>query len=252
MPHKRLLNFLIVYLLGCGALLAVKGAFGLSDYVIPGPPEILEAARQTLPRYTLACLDTLGVAVVGHLLSIALAVTVGVFGRGDRWPGSFIRSAAYSIQSYPVVVLAPIIFILVGDGVLARLLMASLICYFPLLLSFIGVFSEPVKDIEHFYRSTGKMTWPLEIRIRAFENMEKLTTVISGSATLAMVGTIIAEFIAADAGIGYGIRKSLYQNDLARILVALLLIGIATALYLSLLEWGGRRVVRIWATDRQG
>ena len=225
--------------------------FRSSDYVIPGIPEILEAAGDTLPRYTLACLDTLGVAIVGHMLSISLAVGVGIAGRGERWPGSFIRSAAYSVQSYPIVVLAPIIFILVGDGVLARLLMASLICYFPLLLSFIGIFSEPVRDIEHFYRATGKMTWPLEIRIRAFENMEKLTTVVSGSATLAMVGTIIAEFIAADAGIGYGIRKSLYQNDLAKILVALLIIGIATSLYLSFLEWSGRRLTDIW-TDRRG
>lgn len=250
MPHKRLLNFLIVYCLGCGVLFAVKGTFGLSDYVIPGMPEIWAASFENLSRYTLACLDTLGVAIVGHLFSICLAVAVGIAGRGERWPGSFIRSAAYSIQSYPIVVLAPIIFILVGDGVLARLLMASLICYFPLLLSFIGIFSEPVKDIEHFYRSTGKMTWPLEIRIRAFENMEKLTTVISGSATLAMVGAIIAEFIAADAGIGYSIRKSLYRNDLARILVALLIIGVATSLYLSLLEWAGRRMVRIW-TDRK-
>ena len=74
------------------------------------------------------------------------------------------------------------------------------------------------------------------MKIRAFENIHKLTTVIVGSATMAMVGTIVAEFIAATAGIGYSIRIALYQSDLAKILVALFLIGIGTSLYLVGLE----------------
>jgi NitT/TauT family transport system permease protein len=114
-----------------------------------------------------------------------------------------------------------------------------MICYFPLLLSVIGILSEPVDSIEHFYVATKRMTWRLQVRIRAYENINKLTTVIAGSATMAMVGTIVAEFIAADAGIGYSIRTALYQSDLAKILTALFLIGISTSLYLTGLEWIG-------------
>jgi NitT/TauT family transport system permease protein len=60
--------------------------------------------------------------------------------------------------------------------------------------------------------------------------------VVVGSATMAMVGTIVAEFIAATAGIGYSIRIALYQSDLSKILVALFLIGVGTSLYLVSLE----------------
>jgi NitT/TauT family transport system permease protein len=91
------------------------------------------------------------------------------------------------------------------------------------------------------------MRWQLEIKIRAFENLHKLTTVIAGSATLAMAGTIVAEFIAANAGIGYSIRIALYRSDLAGILVALFLIGICISLYQGLLEWTGTRAKKIWA-----
>jgi NitT/TauT family transport system permease protein len=121
-----------------------------------------------------------------------------------------------------------------------------MICYFPLLLSFLGILSEPVVSIEHFYVVTKRTSWQLEVKIRAFESISKLTTVIVGSATLAMVGTIVAEFIAADAGIGYSIRIALYQSDLAKILVALFLIGICTSVYLALLEWLGRLVQKQW------
>jgi NitT/TauT family transport system permease protein len=96
------------------------------------------------------------------------------------------------------------------------------------------------------------MRWQLRVKIRTFENIKKLTTVIAGSATLAMVGTIVAEFIGANAGIGYGIRIALYQSDLPKILVALFLIGIVTSLYLSCLEMLGHRIQKKWEISEGG
>jgi NitT/TauT family transport system permease protein len=242
MLHRRIYQFLLIYFIGFAGLMLVKYSLDLSDYVIPGLSEIWMTCRRYFGLYLLAVLNTLSVAILGHLLSICLATTVGIIGRLTAWFGSFIRVAAYNIQAYPIVAVAPIIFILLGDGLSSRLLIASMICYFPLLLSFIGILSEPVTEIEHFFESTDRMNWQLEVKIRAFENIHKLITVIVGSATLAMVGTIVAEFIAANAGIGYSIRIALYQSDLAKILVALFLIGICTSIYLVFLEWLGMMI----------
>ncbi len=239
MLHRRIQQFFLVYFLGLLSLLLVKYLLNLSDYVIPGPVEIWQTCKSVFARYVFNVLDTLWIAVVGHIISIILAFMVGILGRHNSWIGSLIKATAYSIQAYPIVAVAPIIFILLGDGLMTRLLIAVMICYFPLLLSVIGILSEPVDSIEHFYVSTKRMNWRLQVRIRAYENINKLTTVIAGSATMAVVGTIVAEFIAADAGIGYSIRTALYQSDLSKILTALFLIGIGTSLYLTGLEWVG-------------
>jgi NitT/TauT family transport system permease protein len=193
-------------------------------------------------------MNTLSVAVIGQIISICLAFLVGILGRRTTWFGSFVKVAAYNVQAYPIVAIAPIIFILLGDGFITRLLIAAMICYFPILLSVIGIMSEPVADIEHFYRATGRMRWQLEVKIRAFENLGKLSTVIAGSATLAMAGTIVAEFIAANAGIGYSIRIALYQSDLSKIFIALFLIGIILSIYQGLLESTGYLVRQGWAS----
>jgi NitT/TauT family transport system permease protein len=234
----------MIYFIGLAALMLVKYSLNLSDYTIPGVNEIWNTYRRYFGLYLMAVLNTLAVAILGHVLSICMATVVGIIGRLTLWIGSFIRVAAYNIQAYPIVAVAPIIFILLGDGLSSRLLIAAMICYFPLLLSFIGILSEPVAEIEHFFESTLRMNWRLQVKIRAFkirafENIHKLVTVIVGSATLAMVGTIVAEFIAANAGIGYSIRIALYQSDLSKILVALFLIGVCTSLYLVFLEWLG-------------
>jgi NitT/TauT family transport system permease protein len=244
---RRIFQFLLIYCLGILVLLGIKYSLGLSDYVIPGPLNIWHTAVAVFGRYLGDVFNTLSVAVVGQMLSIALALLIGIVGRQATWFGSFIKVAAYNVQAYPIVAIAPIIFILLGDGFLTRLLIAAMICYFPLLLSVVGIMSEPIADIEHFYRQTGRMRWQLEVKIRAFENLHKLTTVIAGSATLAMAGTIVAEFIAANAGIGYSIRIALYQSDLGKILVALFMIGITLSIYQGGLEKGGSLVKDTWA-----
>ena len=239
MLSRRIYQFFIIYLLGMTVLFLIKYVLHLSDYVIPSPPEIWQTGRQVFLRYLINVIDTLSVAILGHIVSVCLATLVGIVGRLTAWVGSFIRVAAYNIQAYPIVAVAPIIFILLGDGLSSRLLITAMICYFPLLLSFIGILSEPVAEIEHFYEATMRMNWRLQIKIRAFENIGKITTVVVGSGTLAIVGTIVAEFIAATAGIGHSIRIALYQSDLAKILIALFLIGICTSMYLVCLEWLG-------------
>jgi len=243
---RRIYQFLIIYTLGLTLLLGLKYALDLSNYVIPGPRQIWATCGEVTVRYLKDVLNTMSVAVVGQVLSICLAGLIGIVGRQTTWFGSFVKVAAYNVQAYPIVALAPIIFILLGDGFLSRLLIAAMICYFPLLLSVLGIMSEPVRDIEHFYRMTGRMRWQLEVKIRAFENLSKLTTVVAGSATLAMAGTIVAEFIAANAGIGYSIRIALYQSDLGKILIALFLIGISLSVYQGLLEWTGAFARRTW------
>jgi ABC-type nitrate/sulfonate/bicarbonate transport system permease component len=252
MLFRRIFQFLIVYMVGISFLLIIKAVLSLSDYVIPGVPLIVETAGLVFKDYFFDVLNTLSVTVLGQCISIVMAFTVGIAGRKSSWIGSFIKVTAYNIQAYPIVALAPIIFILLGDGFIPRLLIASMICYFPLLLSVLGIMATPVKDIEHFYIVTGRMRWQLEVKIRAFENLSKLTTVISGSATLAMAGTIVAEFIAANAGIGYGIRIALYQSDLARILVALFMIGIIISIYQGLLETIGEQIKTKWSISKGG
>ncbi len=248
MLHRRIYQFLIIYFLGLALLFIVKYMLNLSDYVIPSPAEMAQTLTSVFSRYLSDVTDTLSVAVIGQVVSIFLAMLVGISGRQTTWFGSFIKVAAYNVQAYPIVAIAPIIFILFGDGFMSRLLIAAMICYFPILLSVLGIMSEPVDDIEHFYRMTGRMRWQLEVKIRAFENLSKLTTVISGSATLAMAGTIVAEFIAANAGIGYSIRIALYQSDLSKILIALFLIGITLSVYQGVLEMTGMLVKRGWAS----
>ena len=93
MLHRRIFQFLIVYLLGVGLLFGLKFVLNLSDYVIPGPISVWQTGQVEFYRYTGDVLDTFAVAVIGQVLSILMAVGVGV---GSAWPHppARIRTAA--------------------------------------------------------------------------------------------------------------------------------------------------------------
>jgi NitT/TauT family transport system permease protein len=79
MLPKRIYQFGIIYLAALGGLQAIKLVFALSDYVIPSPADLWQTAQAVFNRYLGDVLDTLAVAIVGHLLAIVLP-------RG--WPSS--------------------------------------------------------------------------------------------------------------------------------------------------------------------
>ena len=240
---NRLAQFAAIYCFAMALFWIAKYAMNLSDYLIPAPAEIIQAAKGNGLDYLSASINTLFVAIEGHLLAIFLAAAVGFLGSLRSAIGTVTRTAAYNLQAYPIVAVSPIIFIFLGDGLASRLMITALICYFPLLLSLLGIFSQPVEDVEHFFNETGQMNWRLRLGIRVFENLEKLVTVLVGSGTMAMVGTIIAEFLAATHGIGYEIKKALYQDNLANILLALFLIGLCSSIYLSFIETLGTLIM---------
>ncbi len=240
----RIIQFFLIYLFGLVVLFGIKLLYGLSDYVVPMPGDLSAFVRTEGWRFLKAAGNTALVAIAGHVLAFFLAAGVAFAARKGRGLGQVVKTAAYNLQAYPVVALAPIVFIFLGDGLASRLLIASIICYFPLLLSLIGVFSTPVQDVELFYRQTGMLTAGMEISVRVFENMRKIITVVAGSSTLAMVGTIVAEFLAASDGIGYLIRKALYQNNLSAILTAMFCIGLYSSLYFWVIEEAGDRIYK--------
>ena len=74
---------------------------------------------------------------------------------------------------------------------------------------------------------------------------------LTGAFDVFVIGAIVAEFIAADAGIGYSIRIALYQSDLAKILGALFMIGIIISVYQGMLESLSERVKKSWMISEE-
>ena len=120
----------------------------------------------------------------------------------------FILPIMITSQVIPLIVLAPFFIILMGIGLASKIAMAALMCFFPIYVNFAQGYkaiNQNIHELMHIYNAN---TWT---RIREVYFPLSLPSIMAGlkiSATLAVIGAIVAEFTGADLGLG----KNLFMS----------------------------------------
>jgi NitT/TauT family transport system permease protein len=105
-------------------------------------------------------------------------------------------------QVVPLIVLAPFFIILFGIGLPSKIAMASLMCFFPVFINFARGYNSISENIHDFLDINNASIWH---RIQHVYFPLSLPNIVAGlkiSATLAVIGSIVAEFNGAEVGLG--------------------------------------------------
>jgi NitT/TauT family transport system permease protein len=149
----------------------------------------------------------------------------------------------------PVVAIAPLLIIWFGSDLKSKILICSLIVFFPMLINtIVGMRSVPT-DLRDLMRSLQATRWQT---FRYLEVPAALPVFLGGlriGATLSVIGAVVGEFVAVDHGLGYLISqgRGIYDTPLVFVAVftlvflALALYGIVVLLENRLLAWQQRR-----------
>ncbi|MEZ5812780.1 MAG: ABC transporter permease [Rhizobiaceae bacterium] len=181
----------------------------IPSFLLPAPSRIVEGFDGiTVARWAGHVWSTFRVAMTGYLTAIAVSLPLAIMLTRYKTVSSSIYPLLVVIQSTPIVAVAPIIVVTLGSGDLSRVLITFLISFFPLVVSMTtGLKATPEELIElsHSLRA------PL---IREFTQIRipfAIPYIFSGlkiSVTLSVIGAVVAEFVAAEKGIGYFIQFS--------------------------------------------
>lgn len=138
-------------------------------------------------------------------------------------------------QSIPIVAIAPLLVIWLGSGLASKVLICALIVFFPTLISTIVGIRNIDADQRSLMCSFAADAWQT---FRYLELPAALPVIFGGlklSAILAVVGAVVAEFMGADAGLGFLINLARGVLDTPLMFVAVIcLVAIAQLLYLTL------------------
>lgn len=176
----------------------------LPEYIIPAPSAIFQAAREMgLTRWLEHLRATLEVALLGYLAAIALALPLAVAITRSPLLSRIVMPWLVVIQSTPIVAIAPIIVVSLGAGLLPRVVITTLIAFFPLVVSTaLGLASVPAELVElsrSLRATTGRQYWQIRLPFA----IPYIFSALKVSITLAIVGAVVAEFVAAEKGLGY-------------------------------------------------
>lgn len=224
--------------------------FGVPVYVLPAPIDVLRKMFVDYRLFYQQALPTLSAILMGFGLAVAVGVPIATFMVYSRLFRHSIQAILITAQVLPKVALAPLFIVWFGFGLLPKVLMTFLIAFFPIVIdSVVGLASVRPESLM-LVRSMGAGRWQAFWKVRLPYALPSMFGGFKVAITFAVVGTLVAEFVGSDSGLGYLLvmaRGNLDTLTVFAIIGWLVVIGFAFYYAVELLE---RFVLRHRGHDR--
>ncbi len=219
-------------------------ALGLEEFLVPSPSEIAEVLSQDRELILENAGTTLIEIVAGFGLALFFGLAVAVLFRSS----DLVRRAGYPLvvasQTIPVIVIAPVLVVWFGYGIWPKLLIISLICFFPIAVNALDGLRRTDPEAVRMMRSLDASRFGIFRRVEVPTALPGVFTGARIAAAVAVIGAVFGEWAGADRGLGFLILQDNAQLETARMFASVFVLSlIAITLYalIGLLE---RAVVR--------
>jgi NitT/TauT family transport system permease protein len=205
--------------------------FGVAVYIVPGPVAVL-AALWADPWILLSSLgSTLAVTFAALLIAAVLGVALAVLTMLSRLARAAVLPWAVVLQVIPLVAIAPLIIIWVGDPFAALVVCAVIVAFFPVFANTASGLASATPELTDLFVLYGAGRWRTLLLLRLPTALPYFLSGLRISGGLALVGTVVAEFVAGSGGFGSGlawrISEAGYRLQIPRMFAALVLLSIA-------------------------
>jgi NitT/TauT family transport system permease protein len=254
LPRRRQLGD-VAWPLGIGvATLALWEALcrglGIRSILLPPPSQIVVAMIDRWDLLFDNLWPSLYLTVLAFLLSVVGGVLFAILINYSR----IVRKGFYPIivvsQVIPKISIAPLFIVWFGTGATSSLLLAFLISFFPMTINAAIGFESVDEDVITMARGFMASRRQIFLKIRLPNAMPYLFGGMKISITLAIIGVIVAEFVASQRGIGYLIKLAGGLLDTPLMMAAIAELSIAGLILYGIIAWAERRVIYWQAASR--
>jgi NitT/TauT family transport system permease protein len=218
-------------IIGLGLWQVAVWGTGVPVYVLPGPVAIVQAYAGDFTTLNDAFVSTLSVAAAALLVSAALGVVLALAMAASTLLRAAIQPWAVILQVTPVVAIAPLIIIWVNQPFMALVVCATVVAFFPVLSNTAAGLAATPRDLLDLFRLNGATRLQTLFLLRLPAALPYFLAGLRISGTLALVGAVVAEFVAGSggfaAGLAFRILEAGYRLEIARMFAALMLLAFA-------------------------
>ena len=214
-------------------------------YLLPAPSDIAAALPEMLPILLMHGRYTLLAALVGFMLAVAVAVALAVL--MDLSP--MLRQGIYPLlvisQTIPIIAVAPLFIIWFGYGLLPKVVVVALVCFFPVVVSLTQGMEAADPDMVNLVKVMGASTWQVIAEVRLPAALPAFFAGLKIAATYSIMGAVIGEWLGSTKGLGVFMTRALHSFQMDRIFSAIIIIALLSVLLFIFVEMLGR-VVMPW------
>ncbi len=210
--------------------LAVRG-FGVPVYILPGPIAIVAAFLTDPGGLGGSLLATLTVTLTALVTSAVLGAALAMAMAASRLARAAILPWAVVLQVTPIVAIAPLVIIWVGDPFASLVVCATIVAFFPVFANTATGLAAGAPEYFDLFRLYGASHRDTLLLLRVPVALPYFLAGLRISGGLALVGAVVAEFVTGSggfaSGLAYRILESGYRLEVARMFAALVLLSLA-------------------------
>jgi NitT/TauT family transport system ATP-binding protein len=215
-----------------------------STLFFPSPGRVWRALFENRDnQFVTGTLETLRITGLGLLYSLGIGIPLGYAMGKLRVLERLLSPFVVALQAVPIVVIAPLLVLGLGYGTNSRVLIATLISLFPVMISTMVGLREVDRGYREVFQTIGSSALGLLLKLELPGALPVILSGLRSTASLALIGTVVAEFTLGASehagGLGYIVlsakNQSRYDVSFAAVFV-LVLIGIGLYGIVSLLE----------------
>jgi len=191
--------------------------FHIPQYLLPAPQKIAQSMLIDRDYFMKHGLITLLEASFGFLLAVLLGFLLGTLFAVFQLMEKMVLPYVIASQAVPIVAVAPLFILWLGNSLASKVAMACLICFFPMVVNTTKGLRSIGSQYTALMRSYSATKWQMFWKLRFPSSLAYVIAGLRISAALAMIGAIVAEYAGADQGLGYVIMQATYRLDSVRL-----------------------------------
>ena len=240
LPWAITIGFFVLWQLVCVV-------FRIDVFILPTPIEVIQSLFKYTGPIMTNSLQTLMTTLVGFAIAVGFGLLLGLIVGASRVIYDGLYPVMIGFNSIPKVAVVPVLVIWFGIGTIPAIVTAFVISFFPIVVNVATGLATIEPEMQDVMRVLGARKWQILLKIGVPRSMPYFFASLKVAITLAFIGSVIAETVAANSGIGYLMMAASARFDVPLVFAGLLVIAVMGIVMYELFALLERRVT-FWAT----
>ena len=227
---------------------AVVAMFDVKPFIAPTPGAVAMTLWNKRAVLLGNLVPTATEALSGFLMGNLVAIGVATLFVHNRRLQEIFFPVVVMFNSIPVVAKAPILVLIMGNGVSPKIAIAALVCFFPTLVNSVRGLEAVNPQALELMRVLSASRREVFFKLRVYAALPYLFSALRIAASMSVIGAVVGEWIGATQGIGAMIIQATYNFDSALLYAAITMSACLSGFFFMVIVALERMIIR-WQPD---
>jgi len=246
MGKRKILIPLMIFLVLVFGCQLVLDLCQVPKFIFPKPSLVLEAFLDNWVWLAIHLRVTLYEAVIGFLLGALLGVLLALIYLFFTSLEQVIMPLAIAVRNVPFVAIAPLLFIFLGYGPTAKIVIVIMVTFFPVMANLTAGFHSVSRNLEERFVIYQASRWKIFYKLQLPTAIPYLVAGLEIGISSAVIAAIVGELLGTTQGLGFVILQSVSQFRIPLLLAAVVVTTVASIFLTQLTKEVNQRVFRTW------